>query len=334
MPKVKYEASAFLSPLVNLNGNRIINTNWADILHSAYTVGKSSNKYVYKHGLYSMYEVLYRSLIVRSNLKENYQGYLVKTNAYKDLDASEKSAVSFFIGLTSAKLLSEHLLGIKWLLHYDKHYRRLNIVNSSKRSRPDLVGRLPASVLGQNGWVIIEAKGRTGKKTDGLIQKAKDQTRLVHSIQNSTNLLRIASVSYFYKNNFNIYWEDPEGENDERRDLIKIEFSNSDLINRTYGLVQSIIVSSKENRIETLNGNRFIVTDIDILDISLGIKQEIHDMLKLEEYNRIIEIDNNIGTNEYNNSEGNLYIGNDGVLVKCGETWSSEEMKKEPDERL
>lgn len=334
MPIISYETNAFANAIgVNFNGNHTISTNWAAILHSASTVGKRVNRYVYRHGLYSMYELLYRALIVRSNLKEDNHGYLVKSQTYLELDASEKSAVSFFIGLTSAKFLSEHLLGVKWLLHYDKYYRRLNIVNSSKRSRPDLIGSLPVNILGNNGWVIIEAKGRTGIKTNGLIQKAKYQTSLVQTIQNSTNLLRIASASYFIKNEFNIYWEDPEGENNERQELIKIEFRNSDLINRSYGIAQSILNSNNDNRIERINGDTFIVADLRILDISIGIKQEIHEMLKSERYDNILEIEKIVEKVGINETDANLYIGNDGVLVKCGKTWSSEEMMKEPDER-
>lgn len=335
MPKVNYSAKLFPSNFpVQLQGTNTINTNWANILHSAYTVGKKSNRFVYSHGVYSLFEILYRSLIISSNLKENNIGELIKTNAYKDLDASEKSAVSFFMGLTSAKLLSENLLGIKWLLHYDRHYRSLNILNSSVKSRPDLVGKLPARAFSGYSWAVIEAKGRTGNKTKKLISDAKAQTRLVLAIQNTTNLLRIASASYFKKDHFNIYWEDPEGENDARDDLIDITINNHEIMEGSYGLIQSMIISSKEDKVEKINNNEFQVTDIPVLDVRIGIKKEIYEMLKLKQYNRIIEVENIIADNDLITSEENLYIGRDGVLVKCGEAWNKEEMRKEPNERV
>ena len=68
------------------------------------------------HGESSLYEAIYRLLIVRANLKEA-GGYLEKTNSFKGLDPSEKGAVSYFLGLASAKLFSARLLGVPYLMH-------------------------------------------------------------------------------------------------------------------------------------------------------------------------------------------------------------------------
>jgi hypothetical protein len=74
---------------------------------------------------------------------------------YDGLDPSEKSAVSYFVGLTVAKLLAHRLLDVPWLMHLDVYRRDLQPVLHGG-GKPDLVGQ-----NGAGQWVAIESKGRT-----------------------------------------------------------------------------------------------------------------------------------------------------------------------------
>lgn len=66
-----------------------------------------------------MFEIIYRSSICHANLRSNPSRRLEKSGAYIALDRSEKSAVSYFNGLTIAKLVASRLFGVPWLMHLD-----------------------------------------------------------------------------------------------------------------------------------------------------------------------------------------------------------------------
>ena len=89
---------------------------WPEVVHAAITVGRANWRDVFRHGLYSKYEMLYRASMIYANLRA-YRGRIAATSAFLALDPSEKSAVTYFLGLTFAKLIATRLLAIEWLLH-------------------------------------------------------------------------------------------------------------------------------------------------------------------------------------------------------------------------
>lgn len=131
-----------------------------ELMWSAITVGRANLIDVLINGIYSEYEILYRASILVANLALN-GTRLVKSSAYEYLDPSEKSAVSYFLGLTFTKLLSAKLLNIPWLLHIDVYRDQFSRNGQafgfgSSRSRPDLIG-----LNNRRSWAIMESKGRT-----------------------------------------------------------------------------------------------------------------------------------------------------------------------------
>jgi hypothetical protein len=191
VPTITYTAQGFPpSAGRKLQGSRTERFTWAELVHAAITVGRKNWTDVLQHGNYSLLEILWRTAMLRGNLRGT-SGRIARSSAYRGLDRSEKGAVSFFLGLCAAKLFAERLLDVPWLLHLDV-YRALVNPTFTTSKRPDFVGM---DAVGH--WIVAEAKGRTGKAPPGLLDKAKSQTGALSTVSGQLPVLRVAIATFF-----------------------------------------------------------------------------------------------------------------------------------------
>ncbi|WP_157978283.1 hypothetical protein [Nocardia aurea] len=155
---------------------------------AAVTVGVSATSA--STGSRPLAELCWRSALMEASLEEQSNHWL-KTVAYTRLDASEKSAVSYFLGMAQAQLSSDLLLGVPTLVHLDVYLRTIG--RSTRKSRPDFLGYDPIT----RGAVVLEAKGRTHGYTDALVAHAKAQAGKLPSLGGVTATAEIASVAWF-----------------------------------------------------------------------------------------------------------------------------------------
>ena len=96
------------------------------------------------------------------------------------------------MGMAAAKLACSRFLGTPYLFHFSMSGVLGIPIRSQSRLQPDLLGQLP------NGdWVVVEAKGRTGRFDAAALDKAKRQTQSVLTINGSSSITRIAAQTYF-----------------------------------------------------------------------------------------------------------------------------------------
>jgi hypothetical protein len=82
-------------------------------------------------------ELCWRAALAAASLEEDRSSERwVKTAAYRRLDASEKSAVSYFLGMTQAKIMCGRLLRAPHLIHLDAYLAMIG-VHATRTSRPD-----------------------------------------------------------------------------------------------------------------------------------------------------------------------------------------------------
>src|SRR5260370_3423310 len=140
MPNIAYNATNFPPSYgPSLAGENSLNVSWSQVVWAAISVGKAQLQNLAQYGVFSAFEMTYRIAIVYANLRETVQGTLRRSSAYNGLDPSEKGAISYFLGLTMAKLLAGQLLEVPWLMHLDVYRQQLAPV-LAVNSRPDLVG--------------------------------------------------------------------------------------------------------------------------------------------------------------------------------------------------
>jgi hypothetical protein len=138
-------------------------------------------------------------------------GRWIMTDGYYRLDRSEKSAISYFLGMAQAKVTCDMLLGVPHLVHLDAILALRG--ETTNASRPDLVGFDYASMTCS---IAVEAKGRTQGRTKRVTNKAKEQAKLLPAVIGTTSNLRVASVASFDPGYFwQAYLEDPTGSDDE-----------------------------------------------------------------------------------------------------------------------
>lgn len=177
---IEFTSEGFPSPGPVVNGSDVLSVSWDDLLWAAITVGRPNRHFVFRHGVSSLYEALFRASALRMTLEQIAPGArrLRRTATAKSLDPSEKGAVNYFLGLTLCKLFAEMKLDAPWLLHLDVFRDRLNPRLLSGRSRPDLIGRTTGGE-----WVALESKGRVSPPTGDAKTKAKEQAERVVSIR-------------------------------------------------------------------------------------------------------------------------------------------------------
>ena len=282
-----------------------------------------------------------------ANLQES-EGSVVKTDAYRSLDGSEKAAVSYFIGLTVAGLVARHLFDVRWLMHLDVYQRSLH-PGLPRSHRPDLVG---ADELGR--WYVIEAKGRSNGADRRVLARAKEQTLKLRQVCGEKPRLRVASVAYFSRGGcLSLNLADPVA---HHRDAIDWSFAEEKFLRDYYQPYVDLLspnnravaaVDDSDIDVVELNGRQVLVVALPDVDLEIGLASRVYDLLRSkrlgrEEINEALGLgDTRFPTTDMPPSNllgvplfpDGTFLGPDGILVRLGSSWIDEQ-EKEPQPAL
>ena len=310
MPRIPYSGTNFSGAFTHLNGNGQISVTWAQLVWAAITVGKAAGD-EYAYAIYSVLERLHRASMMRAYLLEASSGLLLQTMPYVASDPSEKTSISFYIGMTLAKLFAEALFNVPRMLHLAVYGQNYQIAAGQGASRPDLIG-----LSATGNWFVFEAKGRSNGFDSGALITAKNQAEQINLIDNVAPLCRIASQSFF-SNGLRFRMDDPERSRSNRPRTLDItrnvfEHAYYDPIRaivESRGLIAQLAVASR----------RFRGTQIKELDCWIALAEQDVSLADRSEPNLSFSTE---------------YVGNDGVLVRLGPSWSVENMRLQPHLRL
>lgn len=209
--EIEYESEGFPSGHGPANGHQTLQTSWNEILWAALTVGRPSTAFVFRHGLASLFEAFYRVSQVRMALtQETFQLHLYRTEAFRQLDPTEKGAVSYALGMVFCKLFAHKLLDTHWLLHLDVFRDQLSPELLTGKSRPDLVGQDTSG-----NWHAFESKGRSSVPGAEAKDKAKEQAQRLVRVDGQDCQLHIGAIAFFRSDALEFYWRDPDPFKDE-----------------------------------------------------------------------------------------------------------------------
>jgi hypothetical protein len=145
----------------------------------------------------SLLQMQWRMAMIEANVEVSGDGQRwVRSPGYTRLDLSEKSAVSYFLGMTQAALLGRLVLGYPHLQHLDlllKHQRPPVALSNARR--PDLVAEDPRNAGTYNA--AIEVKGRSNEFDKKALDDAKKQAAGLTGLHGFVPGERVASVAYF-----------------------------------------------------------------------------------------------------------------------------------------
>lgn len=205
--KIRYEATSFdpaVFPLLVASGD--IGCQWRDLVWAAITCGKRCPFYWASHPWHSLAEALARTWSLYAFLAMKH-GRPVRSSLYKSMDPTEKGAASYFLGMTLTKLAAEQLLDTPWIFHVSTAVQALSF--KPGKSRPDFLGCMASSL----DWVVLEAKGRSRGFCADTLAKAKQQSRMVATINGKVPCCRVGVQSYFSPDLRMKLVDPPEGEN-------------------------------------------------------------------------------------------------------------------------
>ena len=328
MPKLNYTAKGFSPDLGGcLNGCYSIDVTWAELIWAGITVGRKSWEDVIRHGYHSFLEIIYRTAILKANLSSSPQGEFFKTDTYKNLDPSEKSAISYFLGLSFAKLVAHRLLSVPWLVHLDCLDLPIDIKGNN---RPDLIG----TNLSRE-WCVFEAKGRTHNIAKKLIQKAKNQARMIKRINGKAPRIRGVSLTHFSPDKLRLYLEDSDETNS---DAVDLEIPDGeDLFLESYyqpfvSLTENRTATTRKTGVVRMRGREINWVNLEEVDLDVGLDSQIQEVLTSEyrAENALMSIAYlySQNTNEFAvrvqdhpSNNDTTFIGGDGVFVRLGASW-------------
>lgn len=232
-----------------------------------------------------------------------YDPTLLRTNAARNLDPTEKGMVNYFLGMTFCKLFAEAMLDTPWLLHLDVFRPELD-VELSGRSRPDLIGQ--DNSLQQ--WHGFECKGRVSRPDAKTISKAKSQARRLRSVNGVPFALHIGAIAYFRHDELHFYWCDPDFE-EEEPDPIDLALPD-DVWRHYYGVVAEVITQSEEQE----SGHMY--ASIEQCDVEIVVHRAIAEHVASRRWNEArtaaLRASEQFAADEF---------PVDGIRVTAGESW-------------
>jgi hypothetical protein len=325
MPRIPYDSTNFPDSFSNVNGVGELVVSWSALLWAAITVGRRELLHVLRHGEFSTFEIAYRAAILFANLCDNGAGYLRRSDAYDGLDPSEKGAVSYFLGLTTAKMFAEQQLGVPWLMHLDVYRQTLNAV-IAKGARPDLVGQTDTG-----DWVAIEGKGRTNGFDPRALEAAKLQATHIETIDGHPPVVRAGIVTHFSDSRLHVTVDDPPP-HPKSTGRLALPLNRKMLLEAYYRPFRTWLARDPRASELNVDGVVYRVGRVDAVDLTVGLERSLID--RDPDIKQIaLTSDVEAGDAGRRPIAADYYAGRDGVIVVPGELWSDVNMVREPQER-
>ncbi|HNV61010.1 MAG TPA: hypothetical protein PKH72_15275 [Rhodoferax sp.] len=320
---IPYTASNFPagSP-ANLVGSKNLSVTWADIVWSAVTTGKPGASHLLAHRWHSLADLVVRSHTIYANLKQ--RGHHVdRSTLYDSLDPTEKGATSYFLGMTMAKLFSEKLFDTSWLFHVS-HASSNGTAISFKRgskSQPDLIGQNSTG-----DWIVIEAKGRTNYLNSKALTKAKEQTKMIRSINGVPPTLRVALQAYF-DCRLSVRIDDPS---DSKPEALDIKLDMNAAMARYYAIANA--VTTKNGTRETIGNQQYLTHFDPDSGITIGVEVPLLESVSSGKYEQVIANRRRLSLSVVE-LDANFAVYADGLFVRLDNRWSNDFMTLDPEAR-
>jgi hypothetical protein len=304
MPRIPYRATNFSAAFAQLNTNYAeITVTWAQLVWAAITAGKAAGD-EHAYGIYSTLERLHRASMIRAYLMQTPLDFIARTMPYQLSDPSEKTSISFYLGMTLAKLFAELLFDVPRMLHFAVYAQNYQVATAAGESRPDLIG------LSNGGeWFVFEAKGRSNNFDAGALNNAKEQAE--QFIDNLAPACSVACQAYF-TNILCFRMDDPPSGKSNRPRTIKI--SRSGFEYAYDDPIRTVIELRGANAPLSYGARRLRGARIEEADLWIAVPESTQ--APAGESEEVVALDE--------------YLGGDGVLVRLGPTWSEANMRLQP----
>ncbi len=298
MPTLEVRGRDFPVGFNHLNVSHSLHVSELKCLKFASTIGISHFSPAHQRSVTALSLAVYKALALKCAIDFS-QPTLRLHAEYSHLESSEKTNLSFWLGMTFAAIAAAELLDVPRLIHAT-HQHGLIRANPNSRRLADLVGQ-----DSQNRWHVVEAKARQRKATAKDRQDWKQQAQTVGSINGTA----VSTQSYCFtqvQSRLESELVDPPG-GDETN--LKLKISSKEFSENYYQPFLEFLEPSSST--QTVGGRtarvRMIAYDpVASQYLHIGLDEEVHSCLTLtEQLPEVIE----------SHEDNNMYIGTDGIAV-------------------
>ncbi|MGW4318036.1 hypothetical protein ACWEMW_02445 [Streptomyces sp. NPDC004684] len=239
-----------------------------DLAHALFITGRAPADRA-AHGATSLYEWLHRVALAPAYLRIAPGGRLMRSDLARELDRSEKVALSYTLGQAMTGIFSERVLSVRFLMHVDRYASRYRLAfDPSSKKRADLFGQRL-----DGGWVVAESKGRSGTVDWKLEQTMIAQKGTIKSIGGVKPDFTFGCAAHFPKLNDNseplaILAIDPP---DFEPEAIDLQVTPDRFIQCYY---EPFLIALEEGTHREVRGD-FIVAHYDSLGFQIGLLRSV-----------------------------------------------------------
>lgn len=183
-----------------------------ELLHAVITCGMPVQRLTPAYFSKRKSELLYKIFLVETAL-DTTGDRLKKSKKIAYLDSSEKSVMSYYLGMFFTKLISQRLFGVDYLTH-------LNLIEKMNGDgfidffagewRPDMIGYCASD----DSWSVWEAKGGSNRREQAL-RKGSQQVAAIASVNGKRPKPAAVCMTYYERGYLCGVVRDPEPDQGE-----------------------------------------------------------------------------------------------------------------------
>ncbi|AGJ58684.1 hypothetical protein F750_6257 [Streptomyces sp. PAMC 26508] len=164
-----------------------------DLARALFITGRAPHDQA-KHGRSSTYEWCHRVAALPAYLSwsDAPVSRITRTDLARELDPSEKGMLSYTLGQAMCQIFAESQLSVRFFMHVARYASAYNLTFAPGQSRADFFGERTSG-----GYVVAEAKGRSGPLTNELRTAMEEQKRTVKTIKGEAPEIAYASAVHF-----------------------------------------------------------------------------------------------------------------------------------------
>lgn len=286
-----------------------------ELLHAMITCGMPVQRLTAAFPEKKRLEFLYKLFLVETALDaEGDRLKKAKKTAY--LDSSEKSVISYYMGMFFTKMISHRLYKSEYLTN-------LNLIETSDGKefidffasewRPEMIGYKPDT----QKWSVWEAKGGSNYREQAL-KKGADQLRSIGTLNSSKPDPAAVCMTYYDHGYLCGILREPDGDTEGE----KLKFSEEAFYKAYYRPICELFLDKGSN-LRMYDGYAEISLELpyftedyrepDERKLCIGISRKLLNQLMEEDYSAVAESRRNV--QEEGCPEG-AYMGVDGIYIR------------------
>ena len=286
-----------------------------ELLHAIITCGMPIQRLTAAYPEKRRLEVLYKLFLVETAL-DTEGDRLKKARKIAYLDSSEKSVISYYMGMFFTKMISSRLYGTDYLTQLNlirKPDEKEFIDFFASEWRPEMIGYRP----GAQTWSVWEAKGGSNRREQAL-KKGAQQLEAIGTVNGAGPDPGVVCMTYYDHGYLCGILREPEGDTEGE----KIVFTPEEFYRSYYKPICELFLD-KESGLRFHDSNAEIAVTIPYFSekyeepeerkVRVGISRKLLQALMEEDYSRVAEL---AGEQNLTESPEGAYLGADGIYIR------------------